>query len=367
MQSVKIKRSFNASLGALVPVLFFVLIHFSLSSEAQEDIASRQTIHVSDINSLYQALQQANKKGMTDIMLAAGTYRLSKTIVVSASHIRLIGNSQEPSTTRIIGHGMRASNNVENIINVNAKHFTLDGIMLSDAGNHLIQISGERDADFPTLKNCVLQDSYEQLVKVSSGGRSKEASDYGVVDNCEFKYTQGIGPNYYIGGIDAHGSRGWIISNNVFKNIASPDKRVAEFAIHFWNGAVNNTVEKNIIINCDRGIGFGLQGRPAKGGAIVGNLIVHQDVNDPSADVGIILEQSPNTQILDNRIYLGHNYPNAIEYRFADTVNAVIIDNVTNKPIRKRNGAQARLFGNERKKDLVDIVTDEELLIINQQ
>lgn len=333
---------------------------------AQDATDLRKVINVSNVASFYQAINQANKSGMTDIVLAPGTYKISKTVVISAPHIRLIGNPLDPSATHIIGHGMRNRSAVENILNINAKNFTLDGVKLSDAGNHLIQISGERDADFPVLKNCILQDSFEQLVKVSSGGNSKRASDYGIVDNCEFKYTNSIGPNYYIGGLDAHGSKGWMVSNSVFRNIASPDNRVAEFAIHFWNGAKSNTVENNIIINCDRGIGFGLQGRPAEGGAIVNNLIVHQVKDHPSSDVGIILEQTPNTQVLDNRVYLAHAYPNAIEYRFKETSNVVIMDNVTNKPIQKRSNAQASLFNNTIKKKLSDIATSEELLIINQ-
>lgn len=334
---------------------------------AQDSTELRKVIHVNNISSFYHAINQANKSGMTDIALAPGTYKISKTVVISAPNIRLIGNPIDPSSTHIIGHGMRNRSAVENILNINAKHFTLDGIKLSDAGNHLIQISGERDADFPVLKNCILQDSFEQLVKVSSGGNSKRASDYGIVDNCEFKYTNGIGPNYYIGGLDAHGARGWMVANSIFRNIASPDNRVAEFAIHFWNGAKSNTVENNIIVNCDRGIGFGLQGRPAEGGAIINNLIVHQVKEHPSSDVGIILEQTPNTQVLDNRVYLAHSYPNAIEYRFKETSNVVIMDNITNKPIQKRSNAQASLFNNVVKKNLSDIVTADELLIINQQ
>ena len=343
--------------------LIFTLVALPFLAYA-DNTENRREINVSDVPMLYKALQAANKNGETDIKLAPGIYQLTKTLVISAPHISLIGDSANPKRIQIVGLGMRSRSQVENVISVTAKNFTLDGITLSDAGNHLIQISGEYNADFPTLKNCILQDSFQQLVKVSSSQKSDHASDYGIIDNCEFRYTQGIGPNYYIGGIDAHGSRGWMISNNVFRDIASPDNRPAEFAVHFWNGASNNTVENNTIIDCDRGIGFGLKGKPASGGAIINNLIVHQDNADPSADVGILLEQSPDTQILDNRIFLGHNYPNAIEYRFTDTINAVIVDNITNKPIRKRDGATALLIDNKRVKEVSSILTADELALL---
>jgi hypothetical protein len=347
-------------------VALIIICTKSLNAQENNQNPTTQIKNVSDVNALYSVLKLANKTGMTDIKLAPGTYQISKTLVISAPNIRIIGDSQNPSSTRLVGLGMRSRNNVENIINVNAKHFTLDGITISDAGNHLIQISGEYDADFPTLKNCILQDSFQQLIKVSSGGKSKLSSDYGVVENCEFKFTKGIGPNYYIGGIDAHKAKGWVVKHNIFRNIASPGKRVAEHAIHFWNGASNIVVENNIIIDCDRGIGFGLQGRPASGGAIIGNLIVHQDNNHPHADVGISLEQTPDTQVLDNRVFFANSYPNAIEYRFAETRGIVIADNKTNKPIRQRDGATALLIDNKRVRHLEDMASEKELAIIAQ-
>lgn len=357
----------NVLYNVRIYICVIILVISPILASAQDHVGPRKKIDVSDVSELYLALNKANLSGKTDIRLARGTYQLTKTLVVSGPYISLIGDPTAPNEVRIIGLGMRSLPQVENIINVTAKNFVLDGITLSDAGNHLVQISGEYDADFPTLKNCILQDSFQQLVKVSSSEASKHTSDYGIVDNCEFKYTKGIGPNFYIGGIDAHGTRGWLVSNNRFRDIASPSKRPAEFAVHFWNGASNNTVENNTIVDCDRGIGFGLKGKPASGGAIINNLIVHQDNNDPSADVGILLEQSPDTQILDNRIYFAHSYPNAIEYRFSETVNAVIVDNITNKPIRKRDGAKASLIGNKREKEPANILTTDELSLLSLQ
>lgn len=346
--------------------VFCLMLPVTGFAQDQSPIATTFSIEVSDVKSLYKAVNRANKEGNTDIVLTPGTYQLSKTINIQAAHISLLAKSKKPADTHLIGLGMRNSRQVENLINVNAKYFTLDGLTLSDAGNHIIQINGERDADFTVLRNCVLQDSFQQLVKVTTSDKSGNSSDYGLVENCEFKFTRGIGPNYYIGGIDAHKAKGWVVKHNIFRNIASPGKRVAEHAIHFWNGASNIVVEKNIIIDCDRGIGFGLQGRPASGGAIIGNLIVHHDNNHPNADVGIILEQTPDTQILDNRVFFANSYPNAIEYRFVETKGIVIADNQTNKPIRQRDGATALLIDNKRTRHLEDMVSDRELAVIAQ-
>ena len=61
-------------------------------------------------------------------------------------------------------------------------------------------------------------------------------------------------------------------------------------------------------------IGFCMTNRPNMGGVIQSNLILHSANKYPNADVGIILVESPNTKILDNKIYLEHSYNNAIEY-----------------------------------------------------
>jgi hypothetical protein len=106
---------------------------------------------------------------------------------------------------------------------------------------------------------------------------------------------------------------------------------------------------------------FGLTSRPNIGGVIQNNLILHSANKHPNADAGIILEESPHTKVLNNKIYFAHSYNNAIEYRYASTVKVVIRGNLTNKAIRKREGASAELTNNKRSKNLADFVTPQQL------
>jgi hypothetical protein len=98
------------------------------------------------------------------------------------------------------------------------------------------------------------------------------------------------------------------------------------------------------------------------GGVIQNNLILHRANKHPSVDVSIILEESPNTKILNNKIYLAHSYDNAIEYRFTSTINVKISGNLTNKAIRKRGGASAILKNNKRSKVLSDYLIELQLI-----
>jgi hypothetical protein len=102
--------------------------------------------------------------------------------------------------------------------------------------------------------------------------------------------------------------------------------------------------------------------RPNMGGVIQSNLILHSANKYPNTDVGIILVESPNTKILDNKIYLEHSYNNAIEYWFVSTKNVEINGNLTNKEIRKRDSASAVLKENKRSKVLSDYLTEQQLI-----
>ena len=323
-------------------------------------LPKRLSIEVSDVPELHQALSKANATHHTDIILHEGTYQLDNTLNVAGSHITLRSQSGNPKTVVLLGKGMQPTKGVNNIIRVSGSHFILDGITLAESGNHLVQIAGEQNADYPTLRNCILKDAYEQLVKVSYNQNTGIASDFGRIENCHFSYSAGIGPQYYIGGIDVHGGQDWIVTDNTFVGIASPGKKVAEHAIHFWTGTKNITIESNTIVNCDRGIGFGMPNRPNFGGTINQNLIIHGDRDHPNADTGIALEESRGTQVTNNRIYFKHDYPNAIEYRFKQTKNVYIANNWVNKGIVSRNGGQAELRDNRAITHLKDLLSADE-------
>ena len=347
--------SFYCLIALLYLAIFAAFPAFSITETKQ------QIIQVNNEQQLYAAINLANQLGHVHIILADGFYSVQYTLNIRNHYITLSSLSGKREKVVISGKGMKKTKGTDNLIRVSGQHFMLDGITLQQAGNHLIQIAGEENADYPILRNCVLKDGFEQLFKVSYNRKTKIASDNGLIENCDFTYTAGIGPQFYIGGIDIHGGHNWIVRNNTFSNIASPSRMVAEHAIHFWNNTKSTLIEKNIIINCDRGIGFGLENRPTLGGIIRHNLILHSDNNHPFADAGIIIEESINTQILNNKIFLAHSYPNAIEYRFPSTKNITISDNLVNKRIRKRNWANADLSNNKFSKTLTDYLSSEKL------
>ena len=321
---------------------------------------------VHDYQELAQQIQKANQAPFgTQILMADGTYTLEETIGISGDYIMISSISGSPEDVIIQG-GKFANTGLANLFRVTGKHFILSGVTLRNSKYHLVQIAGESDADYPVIRNCIFQDAYQQLLKVSYDKEKRPdiSSDYGLVENSRFEYSAGKGPNFYIGGLDIHAGNSWVIRNNTFKGIASPSKSITEHAIHVWNNAYNTIVDSNIIENCDRGVGFGLShgidhpniAYSHRGGIIKNNLIIHNDNGAPFADSGIILENSPETIIINNRIWLEHDYPNAIEYRFPSTHDVLITNNMTNKLIQSRDGGSARLEDNHTDSTLADIL-----------
>jgi hypothetical protein len=302
-------------------------------------------IDVATIDELRAALAAANAAGgRRTIRLADGVYALTDTLQVTAPGITLVGRSGDAARVVIQGDAMRPDARVGNLVRVSASGTTLRHLTLQRSRWHLVQVAGESDADGFSLLDCVMRDSYEQMLKVSvDPARPTVTADGGRVERCRFEYSAGVAPNWYTGGIDALGARDWVVRGNTFRGIASPGERISQFAVHFWAGSANALVERNLILDCDRGIGFGLDGRGNTGGTIRNNMIHHAGAG-PFADVGISLVDSPGSAVHHNTIFLRHGYPAAIEYRFAATRDVRISNNLANRPVLARDGASAALL-----------------------
>ncbi|MBF0226160.1 MAG: right-handed parallel beta-helix repeat-containing protein [Desulfobacterales bacterium] len=278
------------------------------------------------------------------ILLADGTFTISGDFALAVRTSDITIKSQSGNREAVIVKGQGMSGNVNHGFWIDANNVTIQDITIQEVYNHGIQL--DVNIDGVHIKNCIFRDTREQMLKVPYNTNINDPSEDGIIEDCLFMYSAGVGPQYYIGGIDVHFGKNYIVRNNTFQDIQSPGGGLAEHAIHFWSSSENTLVEKNLIINCDRGIGFGLGTVPHIGGIIRNNIIYH-DGSGTYADVGIGLESSSNTKVYNNTIYFNHNrYPNAIEYRFSGTYGAYIANNLTNKLIVSRNSGTGTLENN---------------------
>jgi len=302
-------------------------------------------IDVSTATGLSDAV--ANSAAGDIILLENGVYDLmdSGTIIVRTRGLTIQGKHGNRSAVVVQGWGMAAGGH--NGFWVVAPDVTIADLTIQNVGYHCIQT--DVDVDRLTVRNCILKDAGEQLLKVPTADGADYSED-GLVQGCLFTYSAEVGPQYYIGGMDVHHGKGWIVQDNRFQFIRSPESRIAEHAIHFWSDSRDTLVERNSIFNCDRGIGFGLGDSTHAGGVIRNNMIAHNGTPLPDGgpgqnDVGIGLESAPGARVYNNTVFFRHAY-NAIEYRFSTTIGVVIANNLTNRPILQRDEAGATLYTN---------------------
>lgn len=300
-------------------------------------------VTASNWKELKTAITNANQNnGNVTILLNDGEYAAEHFLFIYASNVTVRGKSGDRN--KVIIKSPKMKGGASHIFGVIGDNVTIADMSIGNVANHVIQVFGEKDADNLLVHNVHLFDAGEQLLKVSTDNKHKEVRPENSIIECSlFEYTAGTGPQFYIGGIDAHNAVNWIVRDNTFKNIRSPESKVAEHAIHFWNDSEGTLVERNTIINCDRGIGFGLGTSKHSGGIIRNNIIYH---NSTKGDVGIGLESASNAKVYNNTIFVENDYWTAIEYRWAGTTGVEIFNNLINKPIMKRDNGSANLQNN---------------------
>ena len=308
-------------------------------------VSGLSAVVVSNETQLRAAVTAANSGGDTQIVLTDGTYNLTEMLYITRDGVSI--RSQSGSRDGVVLRGQGMTGGVSHVIQIQATGVTIEDMTLGWVANHAIQIHGENNAHNAVMRNLHLVDTFEQMIKVSfNPAHPENESRNGLVEGCLFEYSAGIGPQWYIGGVDAHNAADWIVRGNTFRNICSPSGSVAEHAVHFWSNSRNTLVENNLIVDCDRGIGFGLGSSPHQGGVIRNNMICHHNRNLLFADVGISLESSSGTQVYHNTLYFENSYPNAVEYRFAATSGVLVVNNLCNKAVVSRDGGSGTVHHN---------------------
>ena len=309
--------------------------------------STRATVIVSTVDQLKTAIQNANNGMDSDILIADGKYDLDGAfLLISRAGISV--KSQSGNRSSVILDGNYVSNEIFQII---ASNVIIADLTLQKAKDHPIHIMGGDNSDVTgvIISNIHIIDPGQQAIKINS--RYGYFVNNGIIKDCKIELTES-GRNYvwdhngscYTGGIDAHSATGWEIRDNEIIGFWC-SAGLSEHGIHFWNDSKNTLVERNLIIDCDRGIGFGLNNSAHHGGIIRNNMIYHPK-NHGYSDVGIGLESADSVKVYNNTIFLNHSYPNAIEYRFTTTKGGIIKNNLTNKAITSRNGGTADVSNN---------------------
>jgi hypothetical protein len=306
-------------------------------------------------------------KSGTTILLEDGLYKMQG------------GEAQRRLNFKTAGVTLRSASGDRTKVVIDGEYQTLEMIFIAASDVTIADLTLKRAIDHPVhvtgapggakgtlLYNLEIVDGGEQFVKVNGDGAGNYVDD-GRLECSHLELTAAGRPHVepnpggcYTGGIDGHGAWGWKVRLNTFKGIYCTSGGLAEHAVHFWTGSRDTLVERNTIIDCGRGVGFGLgQSGAARSYAndpypgvgykghidgIIRNNVIHVGAAAAAYfDTGIGLEQAMGARVLHNTVVSKPTF-SSIDYRFANT-KAEIRNNLAFK-ISVRDGASGSVDHN---------------------
>jgi hypothetical protein len=287
----------------------------------------------------------------TTIMIQPGTYNLTSTLVINSGvrNVAIRGATNSCDDVVLVGRGMANSNfgNVPHGIWIgNGQQVLIADLTIRDVYYHPIQLDPTSGAQAPHIYNVHLINAGEQFIKSSASVSGTVGVNDGIVEYSIMEYATSARSNY-TNGVDVHQGANWIIRHNLFRNIVAPSGQLAGPAILMWNGSSDSVVESNLLLNVQYGIALGLDPNKTNDHirGIVRNNFFYRN-SSQGGDVGITINNSAGTKVLNNTVILSGTYPNAIEYRFPSTTGVDIRYNLTDAAVQVRDGATGTVSNN---------------------
>ncbi len=329
-------------------------------------------VDVSTVAQLQTAVNTAPSG--TTIRIADGTYHLNGVYLrFETPNVTLRSASGDREAVVLDGDYITTE-----IIQIVASDITIADLTLREAYHHPIHVMSTSGGDTLNtfIYNVHIIDPREQAIKINpyTDVGAVYFPDDGVIACSHIELTDSGRPHVnptaggcYTGGVDAHQAQGWVIRDNVIEGFWC-DEGLSEHGIHMWRGCRDTLVERNMLRDNARGIGFGLDedgdGRtypddpcPSASGGYVdhyGGIIRNNFVfasrselfsSGYGFDCGICLWQACGAQVLHNTVASTQNpKASSIEWRF-DHTDVDIVNNLATFRLWDRGGT-ARLLEN---------------------
>jgi hypothetical protein len=322
-------------------------------------------ITVSSVDALVQAVNTALPNAT--ILITPGTYNLAGAYLLIDTPGFTLRSAGGDRASVILDGGYSTTE----IIQIVASDITIADLTLRRAVYHPVHIMSSLTAHTSGVRlyNLHIQDPGQQAVKINPVDTT-HLTDNGEVA-CSLIVLTDAGRAHvsdcYTGGIDAHQSRGWVVRDNTIRGFWC-DQGLSEHAVHFWRGSRDTLVERNLLVDNARGVGFGLvtpgSGRtypdnPCPGasgyvdhftGTVRNNFVFASDTNlfasDSGFDCGICFWNACQAAALHNTIYTSQApLASSIEWRFPNS-SVEVYNNLSSHNLWERDSATSAQAGN---------------------
>jgi hypothetical protein len=271
-----------------------------------------EIIHVATVDELSRAVERIVSD--STILLDKGHYTLSRPIILrQKKNIAIRGATGNPNQVTLSGRGWGSEARGDDILRIaHCEGVTIADMTFSDCRSYGIKVEAENAPKDIHIYNCRFRNIGVRAIKGSAGKDPSTRAVGGSVRYCHFENTK-IPPadwlfgGDYISAIDMMALEDWTVSDNVFRNIKGRNSG-ARAAIFIWVRSRGVVVERNVIINCDRGVAFGNPGQSTANSAgqrfvYVSNGIIRNNSISGGPDCGIELWYVENIKIHNNSIW----------------------------------------------------------------
>lgn len=311
-------------------------------------------IRVKNVDSLLAAVDRVQPGGT--ILVEDGRYVLPRVLVFDGkSRISLRGASGDPAKAILSGQGWDSQEKGGDILHIaHCEGVTIADLTFTDCRSYGIKVEAENGPKGIQIHNCRFRDIGVRAIKGSAGQDANLRAVRGSVRYCTFENTK-IPPadwlygGDYIAAIDMMALENWTFSDNYFRNIKGRNGG-GRAAIFIWVRSRRVVIERNLIVDCDRGVALGNPGQSTAntGGQeppYVAEGVIRNNFIAGGADCGIELWHSDHIQVYHNTIWRPErNWSRGIRVG-TGSARTDIVNNLVHGEIRLEGG-EAELRSN---------------------
>jgi hypothetical protein len=269
-------------------------------------------IRVENVDELFYAIEHIDA-GST-ILLGEGHYKLPRPIILhDKKKITIRSAAGDPTKVILSGKGWNSKVRGDDILRIGrCEGITIADMTFKDCRSYGIKVEAENAPKDICIYNCHFRNIGVRAIKGSAGKDPNAHAVRGAVRYCYFENTK-IPPAHwlfggdYISAVDMMALEDWIFSDNIFRNIKGRNGG-GRAAIFIWVRSRKVVIERNLIINCDRGVAFGNPGKSTANVAgerlvYVSDSVIRNNFITGGPDCGIELWYAENVKVYNNSIW----------------------------------------------------------------